>query len=1297
MGEDQHRSPDADDPHSGMFSPRDDPQIVPTAGPGDPLLVGYRPDIDGLRGFGAFLVVWFHFEETWNQSSYKGADLTNSTFFAVSGFVVSLTVLKARRRNAFEFTLKNNCGFALLFLLRRLQRLVMAQLCTTFLTVWVFLAILPPGDRLVRLLDTATYSLIGGANIYFAGLGEEGGGNYLDDVPEETSLSRNPLMHTWYLGLEEQFYLCYPWMFVAAHISKVYLVFGFLAVVSFCFYVRFEEKDPVTAFFMLHCRGWEVLVGVLSCHLVVHSGVSCIRRRSASDERRGIESMRRAVFGPTPISGNSSTNESTLSANKKRRVNWWFLSGQIFAVSTIWYSLYLFWCTTAFCRIIATCFAMSGTAMFFITGHDQDWEKIDTMSITDLNFLNDVSLLNYLYARSLPQYIGRISYALYLWHFPVNVLCAQFRKEMIAAVPFLEFAMIALVFQIFVMTALSVFSYHLIEDPYRRWRADKQGLPSWTPIAIILMFVVILEVVVAHFRGLVRAAVQEAFFERAAHVHTTESRPFVSRNLAVAGIVFFLGGVFVVTLYRFLSGSGSGAEEGATSGSGHPMPLTKRILLRWWKYGCLSLSLSILICWKWSITCGLTLALHLERKEGNSVSSDKDGRGEDNYTENGFGFWEDENFGKQLKVAEIISGFSSRACACRKTDGNLWSSPGAVAPSPGGTTGESVSGLDPQRYPVCFDTDFWKKQARLYGNSVNPEEVRGEWQTCHGNVKSPLPDVDKMWADCHFDALLGNKHGKNNGDPRRKAFLFGNSHAMALRFAVANALGDHFSVFARSDAYFDKLELFSYLIEESTVEPSAPQGGAGSIEDPKSANDLVERFIDEVYFHSLWMVIGRALEFDISYLKTSPEYQQNPINQNPPDLGLPQHRTLPPIRARARRSKNRDSLGGRISASHSVLDKSRATARRPRVPGGAPPAALPVRGGGPSEMHGGRPKFSPVRGKAGWVVGAGHGGLSDLDARRIGKECGVCRCCASVWDWTHVSGQFGQEVETFPKVYSAKKGVSKEIRSGGGVSGGVREEVWNEWDDEIYSRGSTTRTRRSSSHDRRVLVVLRPALFRQNLRLGHPGHIPTSPRRRLASVRHRVLLSRALSVLFPPRARPSPQTEANHPSFLPRASPTGPFRAPCRQRHLLVSGVRAPNTRPPKRGVRTGRSQLRSALESGLYPSHGSFCVRRERSVSGFGGGRVEAVSVRGTALLDGMREDDRGAAAGLACEQGVGATQKFETAEGTVVFAIVLETGVVTDALQVGPKERRADWQTTGGQEATASPNGSCRSSCGC
>jgi peptidoglycan/LPS O-acetylase OafA/YrhL len=148
-------------------------QMTDKSTAGIPGSAAYRPDVDGLRGFGALLVLWFHFRETWNDSAYKGADLTNSTFFAVSGFVITLSVLRARARNPLPINLSNTAGFALLFLCRRLQRLVMTQLFVTFITMAIFLATLVPGPQLMALVTTAQYSVIGGANVLF-GTRDEG-------------------------------------------------------------------------------------------------------------------------------------------------------------------------------------------------------------------------------------------------------------------------------------------------------------------------------------------------------------------------------------------------------------------------------------------------------------------------------------------------------------------------------------------------------------------------------------------------------------------------------------------------------------------------------------------------------------------------------------------------------------------------------------------------------------------------------------------------------------------------------------------------------------------------------------------------------------------------------------------------------------------------------------------------------------------------------------------------------------------------------------------------------------------
>ena len=78
----------------------------------------------------------------------------------------------------------------------------MAQLFVIVVTVIVFCHVLSPNVRLLFLIKTAKFSIIGGANIFFGTQDEEV--MYIDDDTTDLSLSRNPFMHMWYLGVEEQ-------------------------------------------------------------------------------------------------------------------------------------------------------------------------------------------------------------------------------------------------------------------------------------------------------------------------------------------------------------------------------------------------------------------------------------------------------------------------------------------------------------------------------------------------------------------------------------------------------------------------------------------------------------------------------------------------------------------------------------------------------------------------------------------------------------------------------------------------------------------------------------------------------------------------------------------------------------------------------------------------------------------------------------------------------------------------------------------------------------------------------------
>jgi len=424
---------------------------------GIPSSEAYRPDIDGLRGFGALLVLWFHFRETWNESPYKGADLTNSTFFAVSGFVITLSVFRARKKNPLPINLYNTSGFALVFFCRRLQRLVMTQFFVTYITLAIFLATVIPGPRLFSILTTAQYSVIGAANIYFGTRKEET--FYIESEKNDLSLSRNPLMHTWYLGVEEQVYLLYPWIFAAAHIYTTrsyffpYIIFGVIFLASLTCALK-ADRQTAYGFFLLQYRGWEVIVGVLTCHVLMYSKVF-----SSFETEDGF---------------------------RNNVLYWPQLSFVVLISGSLWLFQYPEY------SIMCTICALAGTAIFFISGHGYKWNSIYTNKKLDLRC--EVPLLNYCYGLPLCAYVGRISYAMYLWHFPVAVLCADFKNEiqqLIGTNDALAFSL-----QFGLVMIISLFTHHMVENPFRWWRPSNQYLPALCILMLILGMEIFLDSIV---------------------------------------------------------------------------------------------------------------------------------------------------------------------------------------------------------------------------------------------------------------------------------------------------------------------------------------------------------------------------------------------------------------------------------------------------------------------------------------------------------------------------------------------------------------------------------------------------------------------------------------------------------------------------------------------------------------------------------------------------------------------------------------------------------------------------------
>jgi peptidoglycan/LPS O-acetylase OafA/YrhL len=207
----------------------------------------YRPDIDGLRAIAVLAVVLFH-----AQAGVPGGFVGVDIFFVISGFLITSLI---------ENDLKNGNFSIVSFYERRIRRIfpaLVVMVLASFVGAWVLY--MPPELELFGKSAVAASMFV--SNILFW---MEAG--YFDTVAEF-----KPLLHTWSLSVEEQFYVFYPLlMIVMNRLTRVRRLFTLSIVVaaSFLVSIYWVEKQPVSAFYLLPSRFWELGVGGL---LAMYSG-----------------------------------------------------------------------------------------------------------------------------------------------------------------------------------------------------------------------------------------------------------------------------------------------------------------------------------------------------------------------------------------------------------------------------------------------------------------------------------------------------------------------------------------------------------------------------------------------------------------------------------------------------------------------------------------------------------------------------------------------------------------------------------------------------------------------------------------------------------------------------------------------------------------------------------------------------------------------------------------------------------------------------------------------------------------
>ena len=211
-------------------------------------LGSYKDYIQSLRALSVLIVIFYHLNFDAFSKGYLGVDI----FFVISGFVITQRIYKDYTLNK-RILIKD-------FFVRRLKR-IFPVLFFVIIIFLIFFIIFGPVGYLLSNIYTSFFSIVGLSNIYFLIKKK----NYFDTVFDD------PLGHTWSLGVEEQFYVIYPFLLyflfkiIKFNIEKKII---FILFLSTCILVlltfNYSKNNPELVFYFPIFRFWEFLIGCLA-------------------------------------------------------------------------------------------------------------------------------------------------------------------------------------------------------------------------------------------------------------------------------------------------------------------------------------------------------------------------------------------------------------------------------------------------------------------------------------------------------------------------------------------------------------------------------------------------------------------------------------------------------------------------------------------------------------------------------------------------------------------------------------------------------------------------------------------------------------------------------------------------------------------------------------------------------------------------------------------------------------------------------------------------------------------------
>lgn len=347
----------------------------------------YRPEIDGLRGLAIGAVVAGHF----GMPGFPGGFLGVDVFFCISGYLITGIILDDLDAGRFQFSK---------FAARRIKRLFPA-LFLMLATVGIASGILHSPGKFEQTGNSLAAAALYYSNLHFFILTTD----YFSEPAEA-----EPLLHTWSLAVEEQFYIVWPLILIGVYAAAlpaerrkntlwVAIALGGASLASTALLFH---SDRTQVFYLLHGRAWELLAGALLAIWVRHLPVSTSGAYHMSDMR--------VLTGLVLVAGSF-----TLAS----------------ASSPLLFS--------ALPAVVGTLVLLVPVAK-------------GTGSLTQLLLANPFAVL-----------FGKFSYSLYLWHWPVYVFALQLAGSCLGV--------LETVLAIVVSLAVALLSWRFVESPARACEA----------------------------------------------------------------------------------------------------------------------------------------------------------------------------------------------------------------------------------------------------------------------------------------------------------------------------------------------------------------------------------------------------------------------------------------------------------------------------------------------------------------------------------------------------------------------------------------------------------------------------------------------------------------------------------------------------------------------------------------------------------------------------------------------------------------------------------------------------------